>query len=169
MRIALGVIAAIVAALAGSPSTLASEQRQIPLGDDISLVVETRPFDPGQHKVRHCRGGAPCLIDGKPVYGADRSLPSVAVVSLVLVVGKRRIPLESSGMYNPWSPRDGVPVNVWISRELADRLVVRGEFSEGAAAYYAEWEVVEDSAVRTILKCAECLTMTREAFERGRK
>ncbi len=144
-------------------------RKEIQLGKDVSLLMETRAFDAKRHDVKLCAGGIPCLIDGRPVYGTYRSLPSVEIVSLTLKTGNRAIPLDTSAMYNPWSPREDRDVDVWLSRELGDQLVIRGEFSDGAGAYFAEWEVVEGSALRTILKCAECLSMACKGFESGSK
>jgi len=143
-------------------------RKEVPLDKDVSLLIETRAFEERRHDVRLC-GGVPCLIDGKPVYGAYGSLPAVEIVSLTLKTGNRKIPLDTSAMYNPWSPREDLDVHAWLSRELGGRLVIRGEFSDGAGAYFAEWEVVEGSAIRTVLKCAECLSMACQGFEAGSK
>jgi hypothetical protein len=147
-----------------TPASLVRRQ-EVALGKDVSLVLETRAFEAKRHDVRLCAEGVPCLIDGKPVFGTHGSLPSIEIVSLTLRMGERRIPLDASAMYNPWSPREDRDVYAWLSRELGDRLVIRGEFSDGAAAYVAEWEVVEGSALRTVLKCAECLSMACRGFE----
>lgn len=132
-----------------------------------TIVIETQPFEAGRHTVRACKDSGPCLIDGKPVYGTHRSMPVTEILSLKLLAGGHEIPLDASGMYNPQSPREDREFYFWVSRELTDRLVIRGEFSEGAAAYFGEWEIVEGSSVRTILKCVECLSMSRDGFQSG--
>ena len=164
---AVSFAAACRKAPSGVPAASApgEELREIALGPDTRILLRTRPFDGKRHQVRRCKG-VPCLVDEKPVYGAYGDLPDIEIVSLVLRTGSRDIPLDTSAMYNPWSPREDRDVHIWLSRELGERLLIRGEFSDGAGAYFAEWEVVEGSAIRTVLKCAECLSMTCQALER---
>jgi hypothetical protein len=164
-RSAVMVAIFCVAALTGvqqpeQTSASIAGRKEIYLGNEISLSLVTRTFEARRHNIKRCAEGTPCLIDGRPVYGTYRSLPSVEIVSLTLKMGNRLIPLDASAMYNPWSPREDRAIDVWISHDLGDQLVIRGEFSDGAAAYFAEWEVVEGSALRTVLKCVECLTMS---------
>lgn len=143
-------------------------RKEVHFGDDISLLMITRAFEAKRHVVKLCSGGVPCLIDGRPVYGTYNSLPQVEIVSFTLKTGNKTIPLDVSAMYNPWSPREDRDIDVWLSREPENQLVIRGEFSDGAAAYFAEWEVVEGSALRTLLKCAECLSLSCKGFEQSK-
>jgi hypothetical protein len=144
----------------------AAQRHEVVLREDVVLVLETKPFEEADHKIILC-GGIPCLIDRAPIYGAYGSLPAVEIESLFVRVGEREIPLEHSGMYNPWSPREDRDVDVWLLEEPGGRLLIRGRFSDGASVYVAEWEIIGDVSMRTILKCLECLGLSCSDFASG--
>lgn len=144
----------------------AAQRQEVALGDDVLLVMETSPFNPADHDIVLCEG-VPCLIDGAPVYGAYESVPTLEIRTMALEIGERTITLEHRGMFNPWSPREDRPIDVWLEEEPGGRLVIRGRFSDGAAAYVAEWTVIEGGSIRTILKCLECLALSYNSFISG--
>jgi hypothetical protein len=128
--------------------------------------METRAFEEADHDIALC-GETACLIDGLPVYGVYESLSVREIEALYVRFGQQEIALDHSGMYNPWSPREDREVDVWLVDEPGERWVIRGMFSDGAATYVAEWVIIRDKSMRTILTCLECLGLSCDGFASG--
>lgn len=162
------VMASALCACAGGPPSLDAAAQagppgfleRVELGPDVALVVEARRFDPTQHRIVHCTGGAPCVIDGAPIFGTEGAMPALAVSRITLRTAGGAIELDHRGMYNPWSPKEGQRLSAVIVGRDDDEIRVRGEFSDGSAAYIAEWRVVRGAAVRTLIDCVECVAQT---------
>lgn len=154
-------LACILALALLSTSCVSSQggrwQERLALSGRVEFVAEFRRFDPAGHSLVYCQGGHLCLVDGYPVFGTEGSVPKVEVVSLTVVVDGRPVPLEHKGMYNPWSPVEGRTLAVDLVEGTPDEFRVRGEFSDGAAAYVAEWSVAGHGSARVLLDCVECL------------
>lgn len=159
--------AALCACAGGPPAPPAGAQAQpsafaerLDLGQGLQLLVEARRFDPAQHRIVRCAGGIPCVIDGSPVFGVEGAMPALAVTRIALRTVGGEIELDHRGMYNPWSPKEGQRLTAAIVARDDDEIRVRGEFSDGSAAYIAEWWVVRGAAVRTLIDCVECVAQT---------
>jgi len=142
----------------------AETQRQVTrqLAPDVQATLEFARFRAEDHDVVYCATGFAkyaCVIDGMPAFGTHHTIPALKVTALFLDVDGKRIELDFSGMYNPRSPREDKPLVMSITDRSEDTLVVRGKFSDGAAAYMAEWKIVRGHSVRTLLRCVECVEM----------
>lgn len=136
------------------------------LSATASLVLETRPFNPRAHRLTYCEAKRLCLIDGHPVFGVEGAIPRSEVTRLTLVLNGNRIPLDHRGMFNAWSPVEGEDVRARIVEDTPNGLRVRGEFSDGSAAYVAEWLVIRGGSARVLIDCVECVaTIPNRALE----
>ncbi len=120
----------------------------------MSLRMTVVPFEPKKHKITKCQiidWSGVCLIDGKPVFGADWGLPRNQLVQAELRIGPKTIYLDVSCMYNVApTPQD------FTLEKVEGGYLIRGHFSDGAGSYEAEWFVIENSSVRTRLANKEC-------------
>ena len=101
------------------------------------------------------------MIDGVLMFGTDGEAPETVLASAALEVAGRRVPLEVSGMTNPWWERP-VPEQFVVEPSGPERWRVRAEFSDGAGAYVAVWEVARGRSVRTVLMDAYSYEACRE-------
>ena len=126
----------------------------ISLGESMSLRMTVVPFEPKKHKITECQiidWSGICLIDGKPVFGTDWGLPRNQLVQAELRIGSKTIHLDVSCMYNVTpTPQD------FTLEKVEGGILIRGQFSDGAGSYEAEWFVIENSSVRTRLANKEC-------------
>lgn len=130
---------------------------KIPLDKGITLTLKAEPFDPKNHQIKTCKimdWSGICLIDGKPVFGTDWSMPTTKLICATLSINNHNIDLDVSCMYNPWfgQPR----VDSFSITHVEGGLLVRASFSDAAGSYDAEWFVVEHTAVRTLLSKKKC-------------
>jgi hypothetical protein len=134
-----------------------SNSYTIPLGDGISLQMTVAPFDAKKHKINKCKileWSGVCLIDGKPVFGTDWELPRNQLIKATAKVGANTVNLDVSCMYNPWC---GEPdPQAFTLEKVEGGYLIRGNFSDGAGSYEAEWFIIQDSSVRTRLANKGC-------------
>jgi hypothetical protein len=125
---------------------------------DIKLSITAKPFNPDGHEIQKCKiieWEGICLIDGRPVFGADMDLPKTVVDKAIVQVGARTIPLDTTCMFNPWFRK---PSNDQFEINLIEGgFAVRGFFSDGAGSYVAEWRIIDGASVRTILTNDEAI------------
>ncbi len=144
------------AASPGDRPVFVAEVR-LTLGDAATLEMTAVPFDPQRHKVTTCQildWSGVCLIDGHPVFGTDWEVPQSQLMKATLKLGEIRVDLDVSCMFNPWTT---VPRREDFSlQQVEGGHVLRGRFSDGAGSYEVEWLVIENVAVRTLLRKTEC-------------
>jgi hypothetical protein len=143
-----------------SSSAFAGEQKStsnfytISLGEGMSLRMTVVPFESKKHKITKCQildWSGICLIDGKPVFGADWGLPRNQLVQAELRIGVKTINLDVSCMYNIYpTPQD------FTLEKVEGGYLIKGRFSDGAGGYEAEWFVIENTSVRTRLANRAC-------------
>jgi hypothetical protein len=147
------LILSALPAIAGDQKSI-SNSYTISLGDGMSLRMTVLPFEPKKHKITKCQiidWSGICLIDGKPVFGTDWGLPRNQLVQAELRIGPKTINLDVSCMYNVTpTPQD------FTLEKVEGGILIRGQFSDGAGSYEAEWFVIENSSVRTRLANKEC-------------
>jgi hypothetical protein len=125
---------------------------------DVKLSVTAKPFNPKEHDIQKCKitsWEGVCLIDNKPVFGADMGMPKTMLNKAIVQVGAKVIPLDVTCMFNPWfkKPSKGqFEINM-----IEGGFAVRGFFSDGAGSYVAEWEIISGVSVRTILTSDETI------------
>ena len=139
---------------ARSPSSVA----RFDIRSGISVEAHVSQFDAHEHAIARCHvydnWSGVCLIDGKPVFGTDWDLPVTMLDSATLLLGDQAIPLDVSGMYNPWV---GEPLkDAFRVEEVEGGYEVTGNFSDGAGSYRARWWVVDGISIRTLIEGAAC-------------
>ncbi len=150
----LFVAAAALAVNAESQS--ATTSHTISLKHNITLEIAVAPFDATKHRVTECEimgSKLICLIDDKPVFGNDWELPRSALIKAAVKIGPTLVDLDVSCMFNPWfekpDPQD------FTSEPVEGGYLVRGNFSDAAGRYKAEWLIIQSGSVRTQLTNAE--------------
>jgi len=140
-------------AIAGEQKSI-SNSYTISLGEGMSLRITVVPFESKKHKITKCQiidWSGICLIDGKPVFGADWGLPRNQLVQAELRIGVKTINPDVSCMYNVTpTPQD------FTLEKVEGGYLIRGHFSDGAGSYEAEWFVIQNSSVQTRLANRGC-------------
>lgn len=137
------------------------EKVDLDLDYNIKLSLSSALFDSTHHRIRYGSPALPfdkwkgiVLIDGKPVFGTDWELPKSILLEAKTVVNGKTITLDVSCMYNPWM---GKPDKKDFSvNKTEGGFLITGKFSDGAGRYKAQWLIVEDVSVRTMLVKEEC-------------
>jgi hypothetical protein len=139
----------------GAASRAAMNRHTMHLKHNITLEMTASPFDAAKHRVTECEvmgSKVVCLIDDKPVFGTDWTLPRSQLVQASVKIGSRVVDLDVSCMFNPWfekpDPRD------FGAQKVDEGYLIRGFFSDAAGSYNAEWLVIRSSSVRTRLQTA---------------
>ena len=163
LRILL-LLACGTAAVKAQP-VLEVREASLPFDGGVVLHLSVVPFDSTEHRLEPCElEGGPCLIDGVPMFGTDYTVPETVLASAALEVGGRRVPLDVSGMTNPWweRPDEGQFTVEPFGPYHPERWTVRAALSDGAGSYVAVWEVARGGAVRTVLMDAYSYEPCRE-------
>ena len=157
-RTAIAVCGVLLSATSvqAAPARLASQQ-VVNLSATASITLQIQEFAPPRHRLIYCKPQRLCLIDGYPIFGTEGAVPRLQVISLVLTLDGKRIPLEHRGMFNPWSPVEGEALPIRIVEASGNGLRIRGVFSDGSAAYMTEWLVLKGRAARVLIDCVECV------------
>lgn len=150
----------LVLLLCASPG-FAEHKKVVVLKQGITLTMVMTAVDARKHSIQRCGKESVCLIDGKPVFGSDGQMPKWKLQSMVLNLKGKKIPLDVSGMYEPWNYYQGKHYGDWssfsITHSWADVWIVRGRFSDGAGSYQAQWLVSYGKSIRTLLMQSESL------------
>jgi hypothetical protein len=128
----------------------------IVLGKNIQASLTESTFYPGQAKIETCSSGSGiCRINGGIPFGVAAGMPKTFLSKLTVSMEHRTYTLDTGSMYNAWGkrPAEGKGAVKYLAANCYDPLncIVRGVFSEGAAAYVAEWAIVDGRATRTML------------------
>jgi hypothetical protein len=133
-------------------SQLTDSSHTISLKHDIILEMTAGPFDSAKHRITECElmgSKGVCLIDDKPVFGTDWTLPRSQLMKAAVKMGSRVVHLDVSCMFNPWAekpdPQD------FSAEKVYGGYFVHGNFSDAAGSYKAEWFIVESGSARTQL------------------
>ena len=126
------------------------------LPSGVMVRIVELPFKASEWRIEGC--GTPqtaCRINGHLPFGVDRGLPGTYVKSITVEFKGQRHALDASGMFNAWGGRPleykGV-VRYFGGRCFEPRNChFRGLFSDGAGSFVAEWQVVNDHVLRTVL------------------
>lgn len=128
----------------------------IKLDNDVSITFVVEAFAKSKHQVTDCGDGYICLVNDKPLWGTDGKVPSTQLRRMKVNINGREIILDTSGMFNPMIVASGSDT-YQIINYYADVWKVRGKFSDGAAAYYAEWLIVNGHSSRVLIGNSESL------------
>jgi hypothetical protein len=130
------------------------------LNSGLTLHLEREPFNLRMHAVKRCKvlgRSEVCLIDGRPVIGTDGDMPASKLSRAYVEVGGKTVALDVDCMYNPWFGDNPPPAQMFTTKKAEAGFFVKGSFSDGAGSYVAQWLVVGDSSVRTVLSSDEAL------------
>jgi hypothetical protein len=142
---------------AGSTNERFVSSAKFQLAAGVTLFVRASQFDASKHSVRNVKGEM--IIDGHQVMGVDGSVPTTRLEEAYLVIRDKKIPLETSSMYDPWSSapsKDQFKIS-WMEDEpqkdhsTASSLTVSASFSDGAGGYEVQWKVVEGTSLRVAI------------------
>lgn len=151
----LAVIALILLPLhlfAGEPAP--AQNYTIPLTMGLTLRLAVAPFIPADHQITQCQifqgsDTAICLIDGKPVFGAEGGMPRNQLVKATIEIGSRIIDLDVSCLYNVNFEKAD---STWFDVDRSyDQWTIKGKFSDAPGAYQAEWSIFKGIPMRTSL------------------
>jgi hypothetical protein len=142
-----------VPAFADNSKSIKSDSYTIPLKDGISLQMTVASFDAKKHKIKKCQildWSGVCLIDDKPVFGADWEIPINQLIKATVKIGANTIALDISCMFNPFM---GKPERQNFTMEQVEGgYLIHGSFSDGAGSYEAEWFIIQNRSIRTKLQ-----------------
>lgn len=123
------------------------------LTSGITILATISEFDPNKHEIDSCNFGkrwGVCLVDNELIFGTDWEMPKTKLEKMILNLNNVTINLDVTGMFNPTS--DFVLRNGQFRiQEIGAGLQVTGLFSDGAASYLAEWQIVKGHSIRTML------------------
>ncbi|MCB1895565.1 MAG: hypothetical protein H6945_07550 [Zoogloeaceae bacterium] len=151
---------AVALLLLGPPAHALDPRQAIALGERIRVVAELHDFNASEHALYYCTEERLCLVDGYPVFGTSGTMPKVGFKQLVAVIDNIVVALDHRGMFNPWSPIDREALQFSLISNDDNGVRIRGEFSDGTAAYVAEWLLVGGVSARVRLDCTGCLPLT---------
>lgn len=133
----------------------------IKLEDGISLVFEETAYDRNTDLPTDCGDGFICLVNNQPLWGADGKLPVTKLGKAIVKINAAEIQLDTSGMYDPLISADRNS-QYKVIHYYGDTWKVRGRFSDGAGAYFAEWLVTKTGSMRILIGDSELL---HDAFD----
>lgn len=137
-------------------STIASSQTTrstVKINDSVALTLERIPLDTANSEY-NISPSFPHSINGKPVFGADGNIPTFVLTKATLKINDQSFILDVSDMYNPWYGTKPYE-KLFSIKEDGNHIYFRGLFSDGAGSYGAEWLIIDDSCIRTILTKSE--------------
>ena len=121
------------------------------------LYLFSSIFDTIEHKVKRCKivdWSGICLIDGKPIFGTDWDLPISQLDSAYIDNNGIKIKLDVSCMFNPWFGEKPEKNNFTIE-DCEAGFFLNGYFSGSAGSYVAQWKIIDNVSIRTIIASDE--------------
>ena len=126
-----------------------TDKALIQLNDSITLSLEREPFELN-NKTINFQNNIPIGIDKKLLLGTDGRIPEYKLTKAILNINNSRINLQIDDMYNPWFEEKFNRELVKLHNEK-NRLKLKVIFSDGAGTYLAEWLIIDNISIRTIL------------------
>ena len=128
--------------------------------NNIKLHWTIKTFNEKEHQIKICKNDFGvqyiCAIDNAIWYGSDIpvDMPKNQLTNLVLKIGKNKIILDVSSIFNPN-----------FSGELSKhqfKIIKKGNqyflydfFSDGAGTYTAHWRIVDTISIREVISNLE--------------
>jgi hypothetical protein len=129
-----------------------SQESVLELSKEVKLHLYVARFDSSKHSIEKCKvldWVGICLIDKRPVFGTDWELPVSSLDSAKVEINNLLIGLEVSSMFNPWHGR--IRQENFVLEKGEKGLMINGRFSDGAGAYVAQWRIISNKSIRTVL------------------
>ena len=139
-----------------STSALADTTSTFTLPSDVDVTIVESVFDKEMFNVERCpSSGSICRINGRFPYGMDINVPQTYVKSITISFQGTSYALDVTDMYNAWGDRPlQYPGGIrYFGGKCFDKknCQFRGLFSDAAGAFVAEWWIVDEVAIRTVL------------------
>lgn len=143
-------------ALILTTTTIADMTSTFTLPSDIEVKIVEATFKKSLFKVEGCLGkDSICRINGHVPFGIAYGLPKTYVKSITVSFQGRVYSLDVSDMYNAWGSRPLAYQSKirYFGGKCSDvkNCQIRGIFSDAAGTFVAEWRVVNELPVRTVL------------------
>ena len=123
---------------------------KIKLAKNVTLTLYRDIFDPKGKEIELSENKFVISINKKPIFGTDGEMPKTTLKKAVLTIGTMNYDLQVDGMYNPWIG-DNIYEEKFKLEMEGYKYKIIGGFSDGAGGYGAEWVVIGQSCIRTIL------------------
>jgi hypothetical protein len=144
----------------------------LPNGANISIVEDV--FDKNNSTIKLCGNDFEiCYINGYRAYGVVSDIPKTYIKNIKVFYQNQIYDLNVKGMYNAWGNRlKYAPYSLYFWGQCKDEYncTFRGIFADAAAAFGAEWKIINGKSVRTILchsmdSCFESLNFIPNLYE----
>jgi hypothetical protein len=128
--------------------------------NNIKLHWAIKTFNEKEHQIKICKNDFDvqyiCAIDNAIWYGSDIPVdkPKNQLTNLVLEIGKNKIILDVSSMFNPNFSGELSKHQFKIFKE-GNQNVLYGFFSDGAGTYTAHWKIVDTISIREVISNSE--------------
>lgn len=128
--------------------------------NNIKLHWIIKTFNEKEHQIKICKNDFCvqyiCAIDNAIWYGSDIPVdkPKNQLTNLVLEIGKNKIILDVSSMFNPNFSGELSKHQFKIVKE-GNQYILYGFFSDGAGTYTAHWKIVDTISIRAVISNLE--------------
>lgn len=130
------------------------------LESSIKLHWTIKTFNEKEHQIKICKNDFDvqyiCAIDNAIWYGSDIPVdkPKNQLTNLVFEIGKNKIVLDVSSMFNPNFSGELSKHQFKILKE-GNQYILYGFFSDGAGTYTAHWRIVDTTSIREVISNSE--------------
>jgi hypothetical protein len=149
MRLSYSLLGAFLLFIFHQSSKAQHETVVHQINDTVELTLVRSTFDPADHHVLADKGFV-YAVDGAPIFGTDADLPRFKLHQVTLKMGAFEHALDVDHMYNPWFGEDINPNLIHFFKDGTNHHL-QVILSDGAGSYGAEWLIIGESSVRTIL------------------
>lgn len=147
---------AVILSLLFSTSVVADKASTFTLPSDVDVTIIESVFQESKFDVEGCSvKSLVCRINGRIPYGTAFGLPKTYVESIMISFQGASYALDVTDMYNAWGNRPleyhaGVR---YFGGKCFDKknCHFRGVFSDAAGSFVAEWLIVDELVMRTVL------------------
>ena len=128
--------------------------------NNIKLHWTIKIFNEKEHQIKICKNDFGvqyiCAIDNAIWYGSDIGLeiPKNQLTNLVLEIGKKKIILDVSSMFNP-NFSGKLSIHQFKIEKEGNQYVLYGFFSDGAGTYTAHWRIIDNISIREVISNSE--------------
>lgn len=124
-------------------------EKKMVLSDSILLRMEEVEFELHKHQITIDRNNLVILVDGKPVFGTDATIPRKRLSSFIIEISGIEYDLSTDFMYDP--ELYSRTVDVFSVRKIYSGYLVRALFGLGAGTYGIEWTIINNSSFMTMI------------------
>ena len=128
--------------------------------NNFKLHWTIKAFKEKEHQIKICKTDFEakyiCAIDNAIWYGSDIGLnkPKNQLTNLVLEIGKNKIILDVSSMFNP-NFNGKLSKHQFKIENEGNQYVLYGFFSDGAGTYTAHWRIIDNISIREVISNSE--------------